>query len=337
MIIIKNVKPLIKSKIYFVLSAVTVLNVYLKLNTTDLINDEWSSTMKTVQQGILAAETHLARYMSFNLVNIDSARDRLVELQGVVDGDTMVAGFGASLLAALDVDPGGLRTMQAQSAPALDIPSTPAALWLWLRGNDRGELFHRSRMLEELMLPAFELTDVIDSFQFDANRDLSGYEDGTENPKDDDAIKAAIVQGQGEGLDGSSFVAVQQWLHDFNMLDSMTVEEKDNSIGRHISDNEEFDTAPEFAHVKRAAQESYQPEAFILRRSMPWAEGMEAGLMFVAFGKSFAAYEAILNRMMGKEDGIHDALFNFTRPVTGAYFWCPPMKNGKLDLSRLGI
>jgi putative iron-dependent peroxidase len=89
--------------------------------------------------------------------------------------------------------------------------------------------------------------------------------------------------------------------------------------------------------VKRAAQESYEPEAFMLRRSMPWAEGMNAGLMFVAFGKSFTAFKAVLNRMLGHEDGIQDALFSFTRPLSSAYFWCPPMKDGKLDLSALGV
>jgi len=32
-----------------------------------------------------------------------------------------------------------------------------------------------------------------------------------------------------------------------------------------------------------------------------------------------------------------DALFRFTRPVTGSYFWCPPMVKGGLDLCALGI
>jgi putative iron-dependent peroxidase len=117
----------------------------------------------------------------------------------------------------------------------------------------------------------------------------------------------------------------------------MTTEERDNIIGRHISDNEEFDEAPESAHVKRSAQESFAPEAFILRRSMPWSEGMAAGLVFVAFGKSFDAFEAILNRMLGKEDSIIDGLFSFTSPISGAYFWCPPVKDGRLDLSVLGL
>jgi putative iron-dependent peroxidase len=57
----------------------------------------------------------------------------------------------------------------------------------------------------------------------------------------------------------------------------------------------------------------------------------------VAFGKSFDAFEARLNRMVGGEDGVADALFRFTRPMTGAYFWCPPVVDGRLDLTALGF
>ena len=78
-------------------------------------------------------------------------------------------------------------------------------------------------------------------------------------------------------------------------------------------------------------------EAFVLRRSMPWASAEGEGLVFVSFGKSFDAFEALLGRMMGKDDGIVDALFRFTRPVSGCYYWCPPVKDGKLDLSVLGL
>jgi putative iron-dependent peroxidase len=89
--------------------------------------------------------------------------------------------------------------------------------------------------------------------------------------------------------------------------------------------------------VKRTAQESFEPEAFILRRSMPWADDTGAGLVFVAFGRSFDAFEAILRRMVGAEDGVTDALFKFTRPVSGSYFWCPPVIDGKLDLRAVGL
>lgn len=293
--------------------------------------------MSHIQKGILSEETRLARYLSFNISDERFIKESLADLKELVDGESVVAGFGLSLVKALDSNITGLHTMPADSVTGIDIPSTPNALWLWLRGDDRGELYHRSHMLEDILATSFELDDVVDSFQFDANRDLSGYEDGTENPEGDEAINAAIVSNEGEGLDGSSFVAVQQWLHDIDKFSVMEEQQQDDIFGRHISDNEEFDEAPESAHVKRAAQESFDPEAFVLRRSMPWAEGMDAGLVFVAFGKSLDAYEAILNRMLGKEDGIQDGLFQFTRPVTGAYYWCPPMKDGKLDLTAVNI
>lgn len=70
---------------------------------------------------------------------------------------------------------------------------------------------------------------------------------------------------------------------------------------------------------------------------MPWADGARAGLVFVAFGKSLDAFEAQLRRMVGAEDGVVDALFKFTRPISGSYFWCPPMRNGRLDLRALGL
>lgn len=293
--------------------------------------------MQQTQAGILAANPKFSRYLTFS---IDTEADIAVALSALtenIETDKTVIGLGESLISALGKRVAGLSTLSAQVASGIEVPSTPAALWCWLRGDDRGEIFHRSLQIEELLSPAFVLNDVTDSFTYDQNRDLSGYEDGTENPQGDDAIKAAIVQGMGAGLDGSSFVAVQQWLHDFDTLKSMTTEHKDDVIGRHISNNEEFDEAPESAHVKRAAQESFEPEAFMLRRSMPWSEGMSAGLVFVAFGKSFDAFEAVLNRMLGHDDEISDALFNFTRPISGAYFWCPPVKNGKLDLSAVEL
>ena len=138
-------------------------------------------------------------------------------------------------------------------------------------------------------------------------------------------------------LAGSSFVAVQRWRHHMSRFEAMPREQQDHTVGRERDSNEEIDDAPESAHVKRTAQESFDPEAFVLRRSMPWAEGNEGGLVFTAFGHSFDAYEALLRRMSGAEDGLTDALFTFTEPETGAYFWCPPVKEGLIDLRAVGV
>ncbi len=112
---------------------------------------------------------------------------------------------------------------------------------------------------------------------------------------------------------------------------------QDLTIGRRRTSNEEIDDAPPSAHVKRTAQERFTPQAFVVRRSMPWAEGNVGGLVFVAFAASFDPFEAQLRRMLGLDDGVVDALFGFTRPESGAYYWCPAMAGGRLDLRPLGL
>jgi putative iron-dependent peroxidase len=289
------------------------------------------------QRGILDAVPAAARYLSFRLRPEAQPGPVLQRLAAFADGERSVIGLGAQTLAALHKQLPGMREAQALVGPGVAFPSTPLALWAWLRGTDRGELLQRGRKLVQLVSDAFVLDSVTDAFFHDTGRDLTGYEDGTENPADDAAVAAALVAGQGPGLDGGSFVAVQLWRHDLTHFETFSPADRDHIFGRRREDNEEIEDAPESAHVKRTAQESFDPTAFVVRRSMPWAGALDEGLVFVAFGHSFDAFEALSRRMLGLEDGLVDALFRFTRPLTSSYFWCPPTKAGKLDLSRLGL
>lgn len=288
------------------------------------------------QPGILAGVPRAARFLTFHARPGTDPGPALSAIATEASEDRVV-GLGRSLVVALGGDVSGLRTFSPQVAAGVEVPATPASLWCWLRGDDRGQLIHRSRSLQTALENAFDLDTAVDAFQFRDGRDLTGYVDGTENPTGDDATRAAIVAGEGAGLDGSSFVAVQQWIHDLDRFQSLPESEQDAIIGRRIADNEEIDDAPASAHVKRTAQESFEPEAFLVRRSMPWSDATRHGLVFVAFGCSFDAFEAQLRRMVGAEDGLVDALFRFTRPVTGSYFWCPPVLGGSLDLRAVGL
>ena len=290
-----------------------------------------------VQKGILAPVPPLARYLSFTIVPGTNPAGSLRSLCRLADGEKTVVGLGQSLVQSLGREVPGLDVFPSYAAPGFNVPSTAASLWCWLRGNDRGELVHRARSIVQCVAPILQLQHTVDGFRYKSGFDLSGYEDGTENPKGAAAVKAAVVAGQRTGLDGGSFVAVQQWVHNLDTLVAMTTKEQDHSIGRRKRDNKELPKAPASAHVKRTAQESFDPTAFIVRRSMPWADAQQAGLVFVAFGNSFGAFDALLRRMVGAEDGIVDALFTFTRPISGSYFWCPPIKNGYLDLRAVGI
>lgn len=291
--------------------------------------------MPDCQPAILLPVPVAARYLGFVATPGAELKAALRALPALVDGERCLAGLGASLVAQLGKTISGLRTFPALQFTRLTIPSQPTDLWLWLRGEDAGELFHRAREIEAVLSPAFELTELVSAFRHGNGDDLSGYEDGTENPVGEAAVSAAIVGDGGSAPAGSSFVAVQRWVHRFDLFDAMNRDEQDATIGRRRDSNEEIEDAPPSAHVKRTAQEDFEPEAFVVRRSMPWSDGRRAGLMFVAFGSSFDAFEAQLRRMTGLDDDIDDALFRFTRPETGAYYWCPPVRDGRLDLTVL--
>ena len=285
-----------------------------------------------VQPGVLAPIPPLARHLFFSLESVEALPQALDALATQVDGGHCVAGLGISLLQALDAKVDGLKAFPALSGAGVDVPSTQHALWCWLRGDDRGELLHRGRALQAALAPALRRVQATDAFRYRSGHDLTGYEDGTENPEGEEAVAAACATDAPDGLRGGSFAAIQHWLHDLSGFETLPEAEQDDIVGRRKSDNEELDDAPESAHVKRTAQESFEPEAFVLRRSMPWADEQGAGLVFLAFGHSLDAFEAQMRRMAGLEDGIVDALFRFSRPLTGGYYWCPPLREGHLDL-----
>jgi putative iron-dependent peroxidase len=290
------------------------------------------------QPGILDPVPAVARYVNFEIAqqgtDAQAIKDALTRLSPLVDGSDVVLGLGPSLVSALGAKVEGLHEFPDFSGK-VKVPATPGTLWCWVRGDDLGDLLHATRKVQKALAPAFVVRHVVDSFRHawsgTHGRDITGFEDGTENPEGDAALQAAFAP------DGSSFVAVQQWLHDMDAFEQLTDELANHVIGRNRQSNEELEDSPEESHVKRTAQESFDPEAFVLRRSMPWLMNMQAGLMFVAFGKSFYAFEAQMRRMAGLDDGIVDALFRISKPVNGSYYWCPPMRGGKLDLRPLGL
>jgi putative iron-dependent peroxidase len=301
---------------------------------------------KLYQPGILEPVPAVARFVLFTLtdpsVDAGAIKEALTRLTPCVNGSDVVVGLGPSLVKALGADIPNLHEFPEFSRAGVKVPATPGTLWCWMRGSDLGDLLHVTRKVQKALAPAFQVRHALDAFRHawkegGHGHDLTGFEDGTENPVGDAAEEAAFAHGLGEGLDGSSYVAVQQWVHDLDAFEKLGDEERDHHFGRRLADNEEIEDAPETAHVKRTAQESFDPEAFVLRRSMPWMLSMQAGLMFVAFGKSHQAFEQQMRRMAGHDDGIVDAMFSISKPVTGAYFWCPPMRDGRLDLRRLGL
>lgn len=295
-------------------------------------------TTLPIQTGALAGVPDFAKYLTFKVHRTDGLTECLQQLARHCDGERLVVGLGSGLLAALGRSMAGLTDMPDYHHGDLSLAQDQADLFIWLRGSggseEVGQLLQQAQAITAVLADHFVAHSYWDAFNY-GGRDLSGYEDGTENPEGDDALAAGFV-GQGEaGIKGGSFVAVQPWRHQLQSFKQRAQADQDDVIGRRLSDNVEFPEAPSSAHVKRSAQESFAPEAFMLRRSMPWVQGTESGLVFVAFGKDLTAFDAIMKRMIGAEDGIVDGLFSFTQPVGGGFYWCPPIHQGGLDLRAI--
>jgi len=285
----------------------------------------------TSQPSILA---DVPRHASFLFLDVRAGVDAVVatrQLGAVPHPSHLLVGLGSTLLASLGAQIPGIRPMTIPIGAGARMPHTPSDVVLRVTGDDPGEVLHREREVLA-RLGGYTTSDRVEAFLFGDSRDLTGYEDGTENPAPVDAPGVALKHGVGPGLDGSSVVAIQRWVHDLDAFAAMSPTEQDHTFGRARQSNEELDDAPASAHVQRTAQEDFAPEAFVWRRSMPWRDHRGEGLVFVSFSATLDPFEALARRMVGHDDGIVDALFSFTRPVTGGAWWCPPLRGDRLDL-----
>ena len=95
--------------------------------------------MSRVQPGMLAPRPSLARYLTLSFESYVEPGGVLRSLSDIVDGNRTVVGCGQSLVHGLGYSITGLETFPRYAGPGFDVPSTPSALWCWLRGDDRGE------------------------------------------------------------------------------------------------------------------------------------------------------------------------------------------------------
>ena len=111
--------------------------------------------MPTHQPGILAPQSPIARSLFFLLHANADPRPALKALAAITDGNRLVVGIGPAVISALNVDIPGLHPLSPFSAHGVNVPSTPRALWCWLRGTDHGELMNHAHEIEALLKPAF--------------------------------------------------------------------------------------------------------------------------------------------------------------------------------------
>ena len=293
--------------------------------------------MTVPQFGIFAQGTIAHEFIEFDLradVDMGRATRALSELRAPAvsaGGINLVIGFGADLwrTVAPDQAPPDL----APFAPIGRIgghhaPATQHDFWLWISGSSQDVVFEHARaavkMLAEVATPATEQP----CFVHRDSRDLTGFIDGSANPMTHEAPEAALIP-DGQPGEGGAHVLVQRWVHDLDAFEQLPTKEQERVIGRSKPSSVEMtgEALPPDAHIARVQITDPQGEELpIYRRSVPYGTVAEHGLYFVAFSADRSRFDRMLARMFGTDaDGIHDRITDFSRPVTGSFYFAPSL------------
>ena len=218
------------------------------------------------QPAILEPAPSPARFVSFALHAGAEPAAVLRALAAVPHDPKTVVGIGLPLAERLGRPIAGLRAFPGDVPP---FPSTQHALWVWMAHGDASRLFDAGRALAGRFRGLLDVVDEVDAFGYREGRDLSGFVDGTENPKGEEAVQAAIIAGAGPRARRRQLRRGPALGARLDAVNRMTVAARAAAVGRDPETDVELADAPVSAHVKRTAQESLDPPAHILRRSMP--------------------------------------------------------------------
>lgn len=257
------------------------------------------------------------------------------------DGPAVVVAFGPQFWgeiapAATPGDrPEGLCDFAViEGAGGLLAPATKRDLLFWVQGDARGDVLDRALAIHRALGAAAHLELDLTGFAYRDSRDLTGFIDGTANPKDAERREVALVQAGLPGA-GGAFVLSQKWVHDLEAFRALPVAEQERVIGRTKADSIELEGAamPADSHVSRTDVKRGDVAQKIYRRSTPFGGAAEHGLYFLAFAREPSRFDVQLRSMFGvSEDGLCDRLTGFSRPTTGSYWFAP----SEDTLMRLG-
>lgn len=214
-------------------------------------------------------------------------------------------------------------------------PATPADILLHIRSERRDLNFELARNILAKAGNALRLVEEVPGFRYFDMRDVTGFVDGTENPKGAERGEVALIDSSDPAGEGGSYVLLQRFVHDLATWSNLSKAEQEGVIGRTKDTDEELDddVKPDSAHISRVVIEEDGEELEILRHSMPYGDSQKAGLVFIAYSARREIFDMMLDRMFDTEgEGVHDHLMDFTRAETGAFFFAPSLE----QLAALG-
>jgi porphyrinogen peroxidase len=206
--------------------------------------------------------------------------------------------------------------------------STPGDILFHIRAQRMDLCFELATQITARLGPAISAVDEVHGFRYFDSRDLIGFVDGTENPKEQDAVDATLITDEDPGFAAGSYVIIQKYLHDLSGWNTLPTENQEKIVGRTKLNDVELDdkTKPTYAHNALTKIVEDGKEVKILRDNMPFGHAgqKEFGTYFIGYSRSPRTIEKMLDHMfVGKPPGNYDRLLDFSRAVTGNLFFVP--------------
>ena len=285
--------------------------------------------MPSPQMGIFALGTSSHAYLELDLeagVSPAAAVERVASLREprtTIGGVNLVAGFRPELWASVapDAAPPGVTGFEAPivGPTGAVMPATQHDVVVWLTGASYDVVFDLSRTVVVALAGIARVVHEIVGWPYHHDRDLTGFEDGTENPTLVEAVSVAVIPDGRPGA-GASILLLQQWEHDAIAWEQLPVVAQEAILGRRRATGEELDPKPPTSHVARTDQDAF---GRIFRRNIPYGTLTDHGTIFVGFSAEQRILDAMLRSMVGATGQPPDALTTVTRALTGAYYVIP--------------
>ena len=206
--------------------------------------------------------------------------------------------------------------------------STPGDLMFHIRAKRMDLCFEMATQIMARLGEAVSTVDEVHGFRYFDDRDLLGFVDGTENPRGEAVIDAAIIGEEDAAFVGGSYVIVQKYLHDLDGWNALSTEAQERIIGRTKLSDVELDDSikPTSAHNALTTITENGKEFQIVRDNMPFgrAGSGEFGTYFIGYCRTPRVTEQMIENMfVGRPPGNYDRLLDFSRAVTGTLFFVP--------------
>jgi putative iron-dependent peroxidase len=255
---------------------------------------------------------------------------RAVEFRDLEAGLSCVMGIGSDAWDRLfgDPRPAELHPFREIRAGSRHAVSTPGDLLFHIRAKRMDLCFELATQIMARLGTSVSVVDEVHGFRYFDDRDLLGFVDGTENPRGEAVIDAALIGEEDAGFAGGSYVIVQKYLHDLDGWNALPTEAQERIIGRTKLADVELDDAikPTSAHNALTTIAENGKELQIVRDNMPFGQvgTGEFGTYFIGYCRTPRVTEQMIENMfVGRPPGNYDRLLDFSRAVTGTLFFVP--------------